>query len=161
MGKIIDAATWWEKKWKQARDRWEAQKNASPGGSQQQQFTWLPKAMLMRMALAFLLAATYYQSLGHNAVMTAVWGFFLITSLRYGWFLLTQTPRPVLRRDWWRNPGVVSVAACVLIYAFVHLGPERIGSSERGRSSESSPPAQHWHSLPLPTQAGLAPARKS
>ena len=139
MGKMIDAATWLEKMWKEVRERWKAQKSFNAGSSHQKQFTWLPKAMAMRIALAVLLATTYFQSAGQSPGFTTLGGFFLITSLRYCWFFLTQSPMPDLRRDWWRNPGAVSVAACVLIYALVHSGPERMGSSERGKSSESSP----------------------
>jgi hypothetical protein len=138
MGKIIDAATWLEKRWKQARDRWESQKNATSGGSQERQFTWLPKALALRIALGILLATTYFQSAGQSPGFTTLGGFFLIASLRYGWFLLNQSPMPDLRRDWWRNPGSVSVGACVLIYAFVHSGAEQTGNPERGRTSESS-----------------------
>lgn len=139
MGKIIDAATWLEKRWKQARDRWESQKNATSGGSQERQFTWRPKTLALRIALGILLATTYFQSAGQSPGFTTLGVFFLIASLRYGWFLLNQSSMPDLRRDWWRNPGAVSVAACVLIYALVHSGPERMGSSERGKSSEFSP----------------------
>jgi hypothetical protein len=104
----------------------------------QKEFTWLPKAKEARIVLAIFLGSIYFDKTTQNAGFTTLGGFFLIALLRYGWFLLNQSPMPDLRRDWWRNPGSVSVGACVLIYAFVHSGAEQTGSPERGRSSESS-----------------------
>ena len=138
MGKIINTATWLEKKWKQARDSWASQKRVSPGNPQQQGFTWFPKTTAMRIALVVLLAVTYCDKRNEDRVYVTLWGFFLITSLRYGWLLLTKTPRPDLRRDWWHNPGIISVVACLFIsYAGLNADRERMRNSQRGSSTTS------------------------
>ena len=162
MGKFIDAATWIEKKLRQAHEHWNSkpfQDTVHSWRSKTQRvfhppptdteppsvtkFTWLPRSKAARIILALILVATFIQAPRHSGIYAVAFGFFFLAVVRYGWFCIVRTPQPKPSRRWWRTPGAAATASCVLLFIFVrpsnHPEPPRLDAPKLSAPEPNAP----------------------